>query len=179
MGLVTVSEVRGYIGIQQEEYDDTTVQLMIDAITDYIHEITNNYWDTNGLKTETDEYYKGQDSSTLVLKHSPIGSVTALSIDDDGDYSYTSIDVANDIQVLNETGIIVLKDTATLTSFKGTSKNPYNVKVTYTWGSTTIPNNVKLLALDLIAEKISSDAERKARVERRLNELKRWQISSV
>lgn len=177
MAFVTVEEIRDYTKVQSTEWTDEALESLSVSLSERFMGLTNTQYEILG--TVTDKLYKGTDYNGIILEHSPIVSITALSIDNNGDYTYTALTVADDIIINNEAGIVYLKSTAEVTKFTQPTTNPLPVKISYTWGTASVPEDVKLVVLEMIAEQIHSDPVRKQRVKTLITQYKRNHASLV
>lgn len=172
----TIADVRAMSKIESSEWSDDTIHRLIRRKTKYIDEITGRTW--KGIQTETNELYDGDDTDILWLNHTDIQSLTSLSIDDDGDGTYTSVTVSSGtvkyIHVYSE-GRLVLDNNKNVevTSF---TAGPNSVKVTYTWGNDEPTDDVKELCILLCLNEIHNDDATKRKIDELIQMLKwhRW-----
>jgi len=154
----TVAEIRGYTGISEDEFSDTSVNNMIDSATERIDRETGKTW--QGIQTVTDEYYKGSGTEKLLLDNVDITSLDALSINiSPTGTTYTDITVTK-ARVADGIGLVELQPNAEVPYFP---EYQNSTKATYKHGSATIPDDIKLACRYLVAftqkfdEKINSD----------------------
>ena len=164
----TVEEVRNYTGIASEELPDSIVSTMITAVTKDIDAKTGKTW--QGVATASNEYYTGDGSDTLFLCRPNIIELLSIEIDDDDDGTYTTV-TPSKVKVYKDEGILVLRDDAEVTTFPTYDKS---TKVTYTYATATssVPEDIKMLALDMVANLLHKDPARQERIDRKINELK-------
>jgi len=100
--------------------------------------------------TQTTEYYSGNGKNLLVLNRRPIVSVDAISYVLGGLTNLLNLD---NIEVISAEGILKAKrnyeEAYYLPIF---AKGDYNIKVTYTYGFATIPDDMKEAVIYLCAE---------------------------
>ena len=150
MDYVTEEEIRSYCGIASQEYPSEFVMALASMSMDELDHRTGRTW--RG-PTSVTEYYTGDGSDTLFLNHVDIIQLESLSIDDDNDGNYTNVSV-DKVKVYNDEGILVLRNNAEVNIFP---RYDNSILVTYTYGlasSSTIPNDIKLLCLKIIANMI-------------------------
>lgn len=120
---ITKAEIKELLGLDSN--DDT----YDDKIDNFIERIENtvvkNYNVSYG--SERTEYYDGDGTDTLIVKHRPIMSVSTLNDDPDQDYASGDDISSDDYTIYKESGIIVLDNY----SF---TKSHRNVKITYKAG---------------------------------------------
>jgi hypothetical protein len=162
----TVADVRLYTHITSTEWSDADLTDLIERIQGEIDFQTGRTW--QGVQTATNEYYDGTGCDVLFLKNTDIASVTAISIDDDGDGTYTSLTVATDIHVYSEGIIKINKQKSSITSF---TRYPRAVKVTYTYGTATVAPIVNHLALLMVVNHMQPDPNRKRMIDQITNRL--------
>jgi len=134
--IVSLDEYKGYAGVTVTTYDDRILGLL-DAATGMIEAYTRRTWGEINSYTEyfdiVDEY-----KQDVMVAHYPIVSVTALVDDyEDSDGSGTTLDT-EDYNINTKTGVISLDEDDYFTM------GPKKVKVVYTAGAVTIPEDVKL-----------------------------------
>jgi hypothetical protein len=143
----TEDEIRNYIGVTTEDFSDGAVQNMIESATDRIDRETGRTW--QGIKTVTDEYYTGDGSNRLQLKNTDIVSIDSLSINTSSTGStYTSVTTTK-VRKMKGNGILELQPDAEVTYFP---EYVNSTKVSYDYGNTTIPGDIKLACRYLVAE---------------------------
>lgn len=167
-GYCTLEDLRSFTNLQDLEYDDAALQIIIDTVTDTIDTLTGRTW--TSVKTVTNRKLDGDGTRELILPHGDIGSITALSIDSSESGTYTSLNVTNDIYVYTDEGKIVLKPQAPVTRFPD---NPQSVQVSYTHGNADPSPQVRELALLMATNLLSVDETRTAIIEKHLNALRR------
>lgn len=170
MGMyVTADEVRNYTNISSGEYSDAQVNFFISSSVAEIDARTGRTW--QGIATSSDEYYDGNGTSRLQLKRNDIQDVTSLAIDDDNDDIFTTLSGSNPAWYdWYDYGLIKLITASS--SISVFPENQKNVKVTYTYGNSTVPDDVKMLTVQLVAERINPDQSRRDFIERKIKELK-------
>jgi len=168
----TVTDVRNFTGVSSSEFSDNAVYGLIRRSTNVIDELSGRTW--RGVQTVTDELYDGDDTDMLWLDNTDIQSVTAVSIDDNQDATYTDITTTY-VYVYSE-GYIILGRNAELTSF--VAAGPQSVKVSYTHGIASPSETVRELCLLMVANKMHFDPERKKMIDSLLNKLK-WKARGL
>jgi len=87
-GYATIEEVRDFTRVSNKEFDDNTIQLMIDRATSTIDNETSRTW--LGLKRK-DVYLDGDDTDLLWLVDTDINKVLVVKIDESFSNNYTPI----------------------------------------------------------------------------------------
>lgn len=96
--------------------------------------------------TETDAWLDGNGGTTLLLPAFPVSAASSCSVYSDRTDTAPEVLVLNTDYVLNsETGALYRIDGGVFTSGR------QNVKVTYTYGETTVPADARLVALQVAA----------------------------
>jgi hypothetical protein len=150
----SIADVRRFTAVGTSEFSDTSIYDMIKRVTGRIDELTGRTW--KGVQTVIDEYYDGDDTDILWLNNTDLISVSALSIDDNQDGTYTS--VTTSYVFVYPDGHIILGRNAEITSF--VAAGPKAVKVSYTYGNAKPTESIKELALLMVANLLHYDAER-------------------
>jgi hypothetical protein len=150
----TVDEIRDYTRVGSAEFDDEAVDRMISAASAKIDRLTGRTW--QAVRTITDQYYTGDGTNRLYLDNKDIGSISALSINISSTGStYTDITTSR-VRIASDSGIIELQPDAEVTYFP-TYLN--SVKISYTYGSSTVPIDIKQACRYLVAKAIKRDVE--------------------
>jgi len=157
-GYCSVDDVRSFTNVQTGEYSDAAIQTMIDMITKSTDTFTNRTW--QGTITETDRYYDGNDSNFIILDENDLGSVSSLAIDEDGEGTYTAISSAY-IHLYTDRAGVLLDDDAEVTKFPNRRRS---VKITYTYGNSSPTEDVRHLAILLVANMMKMDSTRTAMI---------------
>lgn len=138
--LVTLANVKTYLGIDNSESDDV-LNLLISQATSFVETKVGR-----NLESEvyTDEEYDGTGIRELKLVNFPVTVFTRLQRNDAGDNSdnWTSED-AEDYWVENDTGII--------TKINRFLRGKFKYRATYTAGYTTIPADIQWVAMSVIS----------------------------
>lgn len=168
----SVQRLKDHGNIQTAEYNDQALNNMIVAATSEIEERTGRAW---RRITVTNEYYDGDDTDILWTDNTDLLKVTAMSIDDDDDGTYTALTVTDpwaetdDIFVYSE-GRIVLNDDATVNRFTRGNKT---VKVTYQYGHDRPSERIRSLCEEIVLNKIHLEPERTKHIENEIRK-KKW-----
>ena len=166
----SVADVRRFTAVGSSEFSDAAVYDMIKRVTGRIDELTGRTW--KGVQTVTDEYYDGDDTDILWLNNTDLISVSALSIDDNQDGTYSS--VTTSYVFVYPDGHIILGRNAEITSF--VAAGPKAVKVSYTYGNPKPTEVIKELALLMVANLLHYDAQRAVLIEQIFQKVK-WLLS--
>ena len=138
--MTTLSKVKDYLGITSSTYD-TVLNSLIDNLSQFIKTILERTFSSE----ERTEYFDGG-GKEIFLKEYPIYEATLSVYYNNGDQSnpnWVEIDARNYIIYYNE-GII-----KHLGLFPGGERN---IKVIYTGGYATIPDDLELLTKELVAK---------------------------
>ena len=120
----------------------TLSQDILNAAQALIESATRIYWET---QTATDEEYVGDGQCWLFLRHYPVSAVTVIKIDDE----------TKDI-----TQFEINKERNAIYYGSGwDSSESDNIKITYTYGYVTIPENVKLATAQIAILMLSNPTE--------------------
>lgn len=138
----TNSDVYRESGLTSTQTSTADVDEFIDDAEAWLESFLQTAFTT---RVVTAEKYDGSGSTFMFLKRYPILSLTSLSIDG---VTVTTSNVA----VYNSSGRLLLKSTAEKSYFVSPSTTtPQNVIVSYTYGTTTVPRNVKKATAKLAA----------------------------
>ena len=148
----SVSEVRLITKVQSGEYSDAAVTLMIENAQGKIDQVTGT---TFGVATTVIEYYDFDDQRNwFFTDHYPIISITKLEVDNDDDSNYTEL--SSSTYDWWNYGLVKLNDDAIISCFPNFNKS---TKITYVYGSTTVPALIKHLCLLMVAQQIRDSPE--------------------
>jgi len=143
----TTTEVRNYIGVTSDDFSDQALTDMINSATDRIDRETGRTW--QGAQTVTNEYYTGDGTNRLQLKNTDITSLDSLSINTSSTGStYTSVTTTK-VRYIEGLGILELQPDAEVPYFP---EYVNSTKVSYKYGNSSIPADIKLACRYLIAE---------------------------
>lgn len=169
----SVDDIRSYLRIADNTMSDEELHKMILHATALIDERTGRTW--KGIQTVTDEYYDGTGSRQLFLFQTDLVSVTSLAIDNDNDGTYTTV-TASYVNVYPE-GYITLDTDAEVPTFSGRYKS---VKITYTYGHSRPTEDIRHLAILMVANMMNEDPNyRRREIEDSINRLRRRTSSVV
>jgi hypothetical protein len=130
----TIAECRNYTGVAITDVADAAMQEYIDSCTAIIDFKCGRTW--QGQYAISNELYDGDGTTTLYLKRRDIRSVTALSIDDDYDGTYTTV-TATYVAVYPETGRVELNTNVYSPQVSAFTQGFQTVKISYTYGLET------------------------------------------
>ncbi len=166
MPYVTCADIRDQLKIQDREYDDSELTQMAVNATKEIDDATGRTWQR--VTTVTDETITPGDEEEVQLENVDIQSITAFSVDDDNDGTYTTVTVST--LRWDDRGNIQLASDSQVTSFPvGHIKA---VKCSYTYGNTEPTRAVKQLCLSIIKNYMVEDPQMKEGVVKKINSLR-------
>jgi hypothetical protein len=123
MALITLASLKDYLSITGTGKDDILNQLLI-RVDGLIKKYCNSELEK---RTRTDEKYDGDGSDSLLVKNTPIISVTSLYDDVDRVYGASTQIAAADFYTHDDEGEVILYDTTF-------SRAKQNIKITYDSG---------------------------------------------
>lgn len=169
VGYLTIREARLMGKFQKSEFDDETMELYIQQATQDVDQKTGRTW--KGVETVTDEYYDGNGFNYLQLRHVDIQSLTALSVCNNNDGTFTSVTASK--VTWYENGSVVL-DSAMNSDLEATVFTLGNktTKVSYTHGNSAPTAAVKQLTLMLLHSLIKTDDGIENKIKKKVEELK-------
>ena len=131
--IITTEELTTYTG---ETLNEAMAAQVVAAVNEYIESVTGRSWGAVATATETHDY-----APVVFLRHQDVTGVTEVKrgqrVDD-----RTVVDANN--YFVNDFGRLVLSE-----SGAGFHRTRDYVHVTYTYGVTTVPADLKLAALSL------------------------------
>jgi len=141
----TKSEVAGFSGLAESTFADAWSQM----VEEYIDEYTGESY--SGAATYTESVDGDGINDTIILSHTPIISVTSVSIDGVALQS-TDYKVYNSgyIKLVSSVGSAI--DRATGTAGAAFPEGQQNVVIVYSGGVVSVPAYVKLAAMLCLAE---------------------------
>ena len=155
----TTSSVQNYTNVGTDEFSTTALAEFITNSTNEIDRRTGRTW--QGTQTSTNEYYDGNGSDTLELNQTDLASVTSLTIYDDEEQTSSKTVTGNKVMLLDN-GRIKLNGNCETETF---TKGKRTVKITYTYGNSSVPNDVELLCKLMVAQMIKMEDNRQAQIE--------------
>lgn len=160
----SADQFRNETNVGTEDYTDDQLEQMIEEATVAVDKRTGRTW--QGVQTATNYLYDGNDSTELVLDHVDIGSVTAISIDDDLDGNFTTV-TPSYVIVYSDEGRVVL-DSNRYPSLEVTrfTKGHKNVKLTYTYGSALPTEQVRRLCIMMVQDMLNPTDLLSARIDK-------------
>lgn len=146
-------EIRDFTRVGSAEFDDEALDDMIYSASSKIDRLTGRTW--QGVKTITDRYYNGDGNNRLVLDHTDIGTLTALSINISATgTTFTTVTPAR-VRCFSDLGVLELQPNAEVTYFPVYTNS---IKASYTYGNTTIPDDIKLACRYYVAYMMKVDS---------------------
>ena len=134
MPLTTVAKVKEYLGVTATS-EDALISRLVDWATDLIHSYCGRIFS----EAAYDEYYDGDGTEGLLVNQYPISAVSSVEVNG------TSRD-ASSYALYGQLGLLRLKSAAF-------PRGKKNVRVQYTAGYATIPNDLEQAAIELVALK--------------------------
>jgi hypothetical protein len=105
-GYATIEEVRSFCRVTNKEFDDSTIQTMIDRATDRIDDETARTW--LGF-VRKDVFIDGDDSDICWLPNTDINNVLVVEIDESYSGTYTTILVKDILDGIIDSAAVQLK----------------------------------------------------------------------
>lgn len=136
--LSTLANVKEYLRITDTN-DDTLLQKILTRTSEWIQKYCNRTF----IATTYTEYYDGDGSNELLLDQFPVNSITSCYDDTDREYGADTAITVTDL-IIKDAGLIVYDD-----GFF--NKGDHNIKITYNAGYTTIPADLELACIKLVA----------------------------
>ncbi len=144
MGYITVADVRDFL--RNDEFTDIQIQAMIDRISGMVDEAIGH---TAGTPETVTHYFNGNGENKLMLYKYPVVSVSGVAYYTGFGwkaYDASAIDIIND-------RIIQLRYSPTH-PYQYFPEGINNIKVTYTFGYSTVPNWIKDYVLLKVADEL-------------------------
>jgi len=152
-GYCEPEDIRDYSNLESKEYSNSQLYGMIHQVSRDIDRKTGRIW--GRTLTETDEYYDGNGTDELLLDKKDISSITSLSIDENGDGTWTSITTST-VKIVGDEGRIFLTDDSELDMFAN-DDTIKGVKITYVYGNSDIPAGIKRLCVLMVLSLMFED----------------------
>lgn len=155
--LTSVANVKAYLDITTST-KDTLIELLINGCTDWIEAECGNRRFKDST-TDITEYYDGDYDSTgrdkIFLKQFPINSITSVSYKSGGNISPTWVDYSlNDYERNDEQGVLYFAN-ETRQYLLALPRGRQIVKVVYKAGYITIPSDLELCCIKLVAKELN------------------------
>lgn len=138
--LLTLAELKTYLGVTTSD-NDSLYELLINNVTDYIEKYCGRRFAETSY---TDEKHDGHDFNKLVLKQYPVNSTESFSIKE-------RLYIGGTFSEITSTDYVVDYNRGIIERVDSFEEGTQNYAVTYTAGYSTIPNDLKQAALDLIS----------------------------
>jgi len=162
---ITPTEVRNHLKMQEVEYTDEQLLQIIHEAMGELHERVGRVW--WGVETVTSQELTTIGGDThITLPKVDIQSITAFSIDDDNDGTYTDITVSS-IR-WNENGVVQLSDDSEVSEFPD---EPSRVKASYTYGNDKPTGEVRRLTMMMVENLLSNDSDLSRQIDVKVNKL--------
>ncbi|MFQ5956176.1 MAG: head-tail connector protein [Candidatus Brocadiales bacterium] len=134
MALTSAAKVKEYLGVS-----GTSEDALLSRLVDWASDLVHSYCGRIFTEASYDEYYDGDGTEGLLANQYPISTVTSLEVDG------IQKDVSS-YTLYGQLGLLKLKS--------GTfPKGKNNVRLQYTAGYSTIPNDLEQVAIELVALK--------------------------
>lgn len=148
MALTTVANVKQYLGISGSS-EDALLSRLVDWATDLIHSYCGRIFPEAGY----DEYYDGDGTDGLLANQYPISTVTTLEVNglQKDASAYT---------LYEQLGLLRLKSGVF-------PRGKKNIRLQYTAGYATIPNDLEQAAIELVAMKYYDRGRDRLGIEKR------------
>jgi len=175
--LVTLAEVKEYMGITGTDYDD-----LLESLISRMSRFVETYCQRSFAEAERTEYYDGTEynDGTLIVNNWPISSVAELFDNPDRTFAAESEIVAADYVVYEDSGIVqILIDNtteylsgATMGHSSGFQVGRQSIKIKYTAGysAANMPEDLKGAVIELVSRKFNVRGQEGIKSER----LGRW-----
>lgn len=173
---LTATEFRNITNLGSAEYADAQLTQMILAATSEIDLRTGRTW--QGLTTVTDEYYDGDGTNELILNHTDIGTISALSIDDNYDGTYVPV-TPSYVMVYSNEGKIIIDSVRYTPEVDVFVKGNKTVKITYTYGNSAPTDFVKNLCALMVLQELRSDEKLQEIIDKRISLLRANSIKVI
>lgn len=148
IALVSASAIYDYLGIPSGGTEESECDASLMAASRRAVEMSGRGVDENGvsrfLSTARTEYYDGDNTNTLMVKSYPISTVATIYVDTDRGYGSDSLLDADDYVWYAMSGTVKTDETL----FTGGNKS---IKITYTGGYTTVPEDLQQAVKELTA----------------------------
>ena len=160
MALTTTANVKAYLGITVTTYD-TLIDRLVLAAQNQVEMFTNRKWDTATFT----EYHDGNNQDTIVLKNTPIQSITSIGLRKDNDEWTTIAATGYDFDA--GTGVVQLLNSSRVLwelgydpqHWRGFGKGLKSVQAVYVAGYDTIPAGLEQATIELVSSMFGSDEE--------------------
>lgn len=140
--------------------NSTPTQSEVEAIIDEVEDVIEDYAGrsfTSG-NVETDELYDHDGSDAIALKHMPVQSVSEVKYSND-DFDSETVLAPSDYRV-DETYGRVERNRVKGSDWPTSGRS--NVKISYTWGPSSVPGRVSRLATDMAVSEVVRSVVAKA-----------------
>lgn len=131
---ISLDEIKNFIGMTGSVSDTD------DLLKDLINRVSilfESYMNENVLSRVYTEYFDGKGAMVLFPNHYPITTVSGIWDDYDWDWETGDLIDADDYRIVDEQYITLKRSVSVLGDYK------QNIKITYTAGYTTVPDDLK------------------------------------
>lgn len=140
MALITNTDVKNYLSITGTDYDT--------IITDYIAKATNQLLDMIGQNIEAttlDVYFKGDGKAEYLIPYHPVTLVNTLSY---------RVSVLDDWTVIDSDDYKLFERDGCYWIYHSSFAKGYQYKTNITYGYSTIPEAIKMIAIEMTVDKL-------------------------
>lgn len=126
IALVSLAEAKEYLKITTTG-DDVIISHLINAVSEWV----GRYLNRDLVSKSRIEYYSGDGSSVLILKHSPVTAIASIYADSQREWASSTL--------INQTDLIIKKDSGIIEAFNlfgNFQSGRSGIKITYTAGYT-------------------------------------------
>ena len=139
--LATREELKRYLGIDAGE---TGPDALLDQLLEYASERIESHCGRRFASEELTEYHDGPGTSRLVLDRRPVTDLSAAYVDADRDFGASTVIPAEELVLYPEAGLLVRAGSPF-------PRGARNVKVVYTAGYTSLPDDLAAACVKLAA----------------------------
>ena len=172
-GYCTVEDVRNYTNIQITEYDDFSIQTLIDTMTATIDVDVGRTW--QGYMHVTNELLDSDGQEIQDLPHADIQTLSAISIDEEGEGTFVSV-TPSKVFTYKSSGYIALKYDAEVTRFP---IGRQRIKVSYIYGNSAPSEEVRMLCLLMVTGIMKMDITRIILIDDIKRKLRKQKLTTV
>ena len=141
MDLTTRDALKRYLGI---DLSDTSQDLLLYDLIDYASERIESYCARRFASAELTQYADGSGTSELVLTRRPVSELTSVRVDADREFAAETELDDSEVVLYPDSGV-VLRDGAAF------PEGNRNVRIEYTAGYATVPDDLALACVKLAA----------------------------
>jgi len=170
MAYTTISEISAELGgfslTASSVPTSTQVESWISDAEKEVNEVTGRVWESTTITSSAYEYADYHGNGRIILQNAPVISVESVEYDSDGIGAASTAWSTITEGRLDTNGFVLYKEEGLLNLHSSTGKQVptglQNVRITYTYGYSTVPLHIKRITTLIVAKRLILSVANKA-----------------